>query len=163
MEEHKMTDQDAELLFGTLRNMADVYWMGQAASTITDPRVERSWGGGACPEQHWGYLTDGRCFYLRLRHSHASLQLGPKGLDPNEDLPLINPEWSNEEFDAALAAGEVYSKSFWMQPRPEINVYPEDDWFGNFRTEEDLQGTFTMLLDQILEAPTGAGWCAPSP
>ena len=38
-----MTDQDAELLFGTLRNMADLYWMGQQASTLTDPRIERSW------------------------------------------------------------------------------------------------------------------------
>lgn len=139
-----------------------VYWT-ETGPTITDPRVERSWGGGMMPEQHWGYLKDGQCFYLRLRHSYASLQLGPKGLDPNTDLPIVNPEWEREEFEAALDAGEAYPHSFWLQPRPEIEVYPDGDWVGNFRTDEDLQRTFTTLLDMILADPTSTGWCAPSP
>ena len=162
------TDLDTELLFATVRNMADLYWMGQAPSTVTDPRVERSWGGGACPEQHWGHLKDGRCFYLRMRHGWATLQLGPAGLDPNVDLPLVNPLWNTADFDAALAAGKEYPHSFFAEPRPGLNVYPEDpdgEWAGFFYTPEDRDRAFTTLLDEIeaVEGGTGTGWCAPSP
>jgi hypothetical protein len=144
--------------------------MGQADSAITDPRVERSWGGGACPEQHWGYLKDARCFYLRMRHGWATLQLGPAGLDPNVDLPLVNPLWNNEDFSAALATGETYPHPFFAEPRPGLSVYPgeADGDAGFFYTPEDRNQTFSTLLDEILaietaEDGTGTGWCAPSP
>lgn len=169
-EDEEGTNSDHELVLNTMRNMADLYWFGQQESTITDPRIERSWGGGACPEQHWGHLKDGRCFYLRMRHGVATLQLGPAGLDPNVDLPLRNPLYISADADAAFAAGEVYDQPFFAEPRPGMSVYPDDpdgDWAGFFYTKEDRERVFTSLLDDILaiEAAggTGTGWCAPSP
>lgn len=154
--------EEKDSFLEAFRNMADVY-QDRNGTTIADPRVERSWGGGAMPEQHWGYLKDGRCFYLRLRRSWASLQLGDVGLDPNVDLPLVNPAFKMQEFNAVLLSGGEYPVPFWLQPRPEVEVYPNDEWVGTFRTDEDRQRTFTTLLDMILNEPTGTGWCAPSP
>ena len=117
--------------------------------TITDPRVKEAWGGGLCPEQHWGYLRDERPFYLRLRHAVATLQLGCPGQDPEKDLPMVNPQWNREDFEAACEAGEPYPHSFWLDPRPGVVVYPDESWIGSFASDEDLQRTFTMLLDEI--------------
>lgn len=159
-------EAEAEVALGMLRNMADLYWMGQQESTLTDPRIERSWGGGACPEQHWGHLKDGRCFYLRMRHGVATLVLGAAGLDPNVDLPQVNPLWVREEFDAAIEAGVDPPHEFFLGPRPALEVYPDDpdgDWAGYFFTREDRERTFSTLLDEILAEPTSTGWCAPSP
>jgi hypothetical protein len=143
-------ETDLEILAG-MRNMADLHrkW---GPPTISDPRVKESWGGGLCPEQHWGRLHDGRGFYFRIRHAYASLCLCSAEQDPNVDLPLVNPEWTNEGFDAAREAGVVYPHKFFLGPRPEVEVYPEDPWTGSFKTDEDRQRTFTTLLDEILQA-----------
>jgi hypothetical protein len=133
-----------------LRNMGDVYqrW---GAPTITDPRVKESWGGGMCPEQHWGRLQDGRGFYFRMRHACASLCLCSPEQDPVVDLPMVNPEWNKEDFDAAYVAGTGYPHRFFLDPRPDVEVYPDDSWIGSFKTDEDRQRTFTTLLDEILQ------------
>jgi hypothetical protein len=130
--------------------MREAYQRLSSENSIKDPRVAVAYGGGMCPEQHYGHLLDGRPFYLRLRSSWAELQVGPPG-SKEEDLPLTNPLWVRDDFEAALAAGEEYPHSFWLQPRPSIQVYPIEEIGGSFRTDEDLQETFTKLLDMALD------------
>jgi len=131
------------------KSMADVYRASGTEQTITDHRVEASYGGGICPEQHWGILTDGRSFYYRMRHGSASLCLGPVGSDPGKDLPAVNPDWVRADFDAAYDAGKEYPHSFFLGPRPYLEVYPDDPLVGWFETDEDRQDTFTKLLNEI--------------
>lgn len=44
--------------------------------TIRHPAVATSDGGGACPEQYEGRLTNGLMFYFRFRRGSAGLWLG---------------------------------------------------------------------------------------
>lgn len=145
------------------RSMPEVYAMSDRGPTIADPRTFTSYGGGACPEQHWGYLRDGRPFYFRMRSATASLCVGPIDVRP-DDLPLINPKFNMAEHKAAFMAGLDYGETFFLGPRPEAVVYPDDPLVGWFQSDEDRQRVFTTLLDQLLEpSGTGTGWCAPSP
>lgn len=41
--------------------------------------------GGMCPAQALGRLADERPFYFRARHGEWSLEVGPPGVDPNDD------------------------------------------------------------------------------
>ncbi len=124
-------------------------WAIYARNTILHPLVTESWGGGAMPEQHWGYLLDHRPFYLRLRHNYASLCLGGEH-DKAEDLPLINPEFDSEAHQEAFLAGRPYEHSFFLGPRPDVEVYPGEDSVGWFRTPDDRADTFAKLLNQLL-------------
>lgn len=44
--------------------------------TLTHPAVALSAGGGWCPVQYEGWLTNGVCFYFRYRGGHAILRFG---------------------------------------------------------------------------------------
>lgn len=114
---------------------------------LNDPRVVKSSGGGMCPEQHWGTLTDGSVFYYRMRFGWAQVHVGPPGTD-EADLPLVNPAWNREEADAAYEAGRDYI-SFRLEPIGEVHAYPDDDLIGFFLTQEDRDRVFTACLDQI--------------
>jgi len=115
---------------------------------IEDPRVVTSSGGGMCPNQHWGKLTDGSVFYFRMRHGWSSLRVGPPGTK-EEDLPLVNPAWDQGAANAAYDAQREYPHSFWLGPIGEDTPYPGDDLIGFFRTKEDLNESFRKCLDQI--------------
>lgn len=115
--------------------------------TLSDSRVVSSHGGGMCPEQHWGELTDGSVFYFRMRHGWAELHVGPPGTN-EADLPLVNPAWKRDEAEAAYDAGREYV-SFWHGPVGEFEAYPEDHLNGSFDNDADRDRAFTECLDQI--------------
>lgn len=115
---------------------------------INDPRVKEASGGGLCPVQWFGTLTNGWVFYYRMRHGWADVHVGPPGTSKDE-LPLINPNWIQEDFDQAYAQGEEYRHSFWAGPVASVNAYPGDPLIGYFESDEDLNRVFTECLDQI--------------
>lgn len=121
--------------------------MTEPQSTINDPRVVASEGGGYAPEQHFGELADGRIFYFRMRGGACQLHLG----QPGEVLPVVNPLWVKEEFDAAYDAGQTYPHLFFRPPIGAVDVYPDDPFLGCFKTQEDRDRAFTACLDQIEE------------
>lgn len=115
--------------------------------TITHPRVVESSGGGACPEQHWGTLDDGRVFYLRYRHGQARLHVGPPGT-PLNDMPLSNPEWDKEAFDRAIREDTLYDgPPYFAPPIGYVDVTDED--YGWFEDQEERDRVFAQLLEQI--------------
>lgn len=75
--------------------MSEVPWAGHE---IEHQSVWATRGGGMCPEQHEGRLSDGRHFYLRLRHSEASL-----GVGVDEDGAVADWDAVFEEIDEARA------------------------------------------------------------
>lgn len=116
---------------------------------IRHPRVQSSDGGGLCPEQHYGVLTDGRTFYFRYRHGEASLQVlhRPEGVC---DLPVTNPEFDREAFKVAINNSQDYAgPPFWAQPKVWVTVSEEDD--GYFQDDEEKEDTFTRLMELIDE------------
>lgn len=114
--------------------------------TIRHPEVVESSGGGACPEQHWGTLRDGRVFYLRIRHGVARLHVGPPGTR-HGDMPLVNPNWNREAFEAAYEAGEPYAETYFAQPIGYFEITAEDN--GWFEDQEERDRVFDILLEQI--------------
>lgn len=116
-------------------------------NTLSDPRVVSSEGGGMCPEQHFGTLTDGSVFYFRLRFGTVTLKVGPPGT-AIEELPLIHPGWNLEEAMAAREAGQEYPSMF-MGPVGEVDAYPDDPYAGFFDSAKDRDSAFTTCLDQI--------------
>lgn len=115
--------------------------------TINDPRVVESSGGGISPEQHFGTLTDGSVFYLRMRWGWAELKVGPPGTDKS-DLPLVNPDWNRQDAEAAYDAGRVYL-SFFLGPMAEVHVYPDREYAGCFDSDADRDQAFKTCLDRI--------------
>lgn len=115
--------------------------------TLSDPRVVSSNGGGMCPEQHSGELTDGSVFYFRMRHGWAQLHVGPPGTN-EADLPRVNPAWKRDEAEAAYDAGRDYMP-FWQGPIGEVNIYPDEQYAGFFDNDADRNRAFTACLDQI--------------
>jgi hypothetical protein len=136
--------------------------------SIRDPRVVTSHGGGACPVQHWGVLTDGRVFYFRYRHGWAYVSLAPEWYEPGL-LPARNPRTTHEEWDAAYAtalaaANGVYDNipddalpSLWLVTGGGFVVTEENDgWFGS---QEELDTAFTRCLDEAWDKPFDEeGW-----
>ena len=116
-------------------------------NTLTDPRVVTSSGGGMCPEQHFGELTDGSVFYFRLRWGWAELKVGAPGTEISE-LPLTTPGWSYEEANAAYEAGEEYPPLF-AGPIGEVQALPDDPYAGFFNEDTQRDLAFTQCLDQI--------------
>lgn len=110
-------------------------------NTLSDPRVVKSQGGGMCPEQHWGELTNGWSFYFRLRHGGAQLHVGPPGTDAGE-LPRINPE-----FDETLT-GQSSWPSLYLEPFTTDVPYPGTD-LGVWLSDEDRDEWFTRCLDRV--------------
>ena len=122
------------------------------SNTIDHPHVIESHGGGACPEQHFGELIDGRIFYFRFRSNCAQLHVGTQG----EILPSINPEFDMDEFNKTLApgySGPFYPVNLWRRPLGTYNAFYENDpLIGFFQTDEDRNNCFTHCLNQIYEA-----------
>lgn len=111
--------------------------------SIQDPRAVFSYGGGMCPEQHWGRLADGRTFYFRFRGGWSELRVGP-WWTPEEEMCQLNPlfEW------AQMDEGLPYK--FFAGPTGGVDVCGADDPYrGWFQDEEERQRTFTSCLDQI--------------
>lgn len=141
-------------------------WVGSTeAPSVIHPRVARSDGGGLCPEQHYGVLTDGRSFYFRYRHGSASLQVldRPPGV---YDLPVVNPFFDREACHIAAEAGTEYTgPPFWAEPVVWVPVSEEDDGF--FQDDGEKLDTFSRLLalvdkyDQQLAARDYEGESTP--
>lgn len=122
------------------------------APSLSDPRVASSHGGGWCPVQHWGVLTDGRVFYFRYRHGCASVALGPDWFEA-EFLPAFDPRTTMEEWNVAYAAGarDGDLPNLWLSKAFGFQVTEEDDGF--FDSQEDLDETFTKCLDLCWDKP----------
>lgn len=121
---------------------------GSGTPSIGHRRVRFSTGGGACPEQHYGVLIDGRFFYFRYRHGRASLQVlhRPTG---RFDLPVVNKHYDAEAARAVLAAGELYTDSPWEQPCVSVRMSDADD--GWFQDSEELVDAFNKCLELVDE------------
>lgn len=147
LEDYSPIDVDALLRDLPPEPITLEHWVGTTKQepTITHPRVARSDGGGVCPEQHYGMLTDSRAFYYRYRHGYASLQVveRPPGV---YDLPITNPDYDREAHIAAIEADEEYTgPSFWVQPYVELEIDAVND-SGYFRNEKEKLDVFSMLL-----------------
>jgi hypothetical protein len=122
----------------------------------TDPSIKHwavveSGGGGWCPVQHWGTFTNGWRFYFRFRSNCARLNVAPPG-DGMADVPMPHPDWTNEGFNEALAAGEPYAVPMHWGPVGRADeVYPGDPLIGFFQTEDDLFTTFATCFEQVKE------------
>lgn len=140
---------------------------GERAS-IRDPRVATSHGGGACPEQHWGVLTDGRVFYFRYRHGWASVTLAPHWYEPGR-LPAYDLRTSHEQWQAAYDAelarvNGVFEDvrddalpRLWMGPAAGYEV--TEDNIGWFSSQQELDEAFAACLDQVWNEPFDEeGW-----
>ena len=136
--------------------------------SIRDPRIATSHGGGVCPVQHWGVLVDGRVFYFRYRHGHATVTLGPSWYEPGF-LPVMNPLVTNEMWDTAYAAalaaaGGDYTAIpdgalpyRWLGPTGGHSVTDEDD--GWFDSQFELDAAFSACLDEVWHEPFEVeGW-----
>lgn len=143
------------------KSMEDVYRMDPSLEpTIQEPRVAESHGGGMCPEQHWGVLTDGRVFYFRMRHGRASLRLAPHWFE-TECLPASDPRITMEQWDEAYnngARGEDLPQ-LWLGPIANVTVTEEND--GWFNSEEECANAFAQCLDQIWDEPFDEDGWAP--
>lgn len=119
--------------------------------SIQDPRAVFSYGGGMCPEQHWGRLADGRTFYFRFRGGGAELRVGP-WWTPDEKLPMSNPLFDWELFNQSLKGEAEYALPyiFFAGPIGAVNVcYEDDPYRGWFKNDEERQRTFTRCLDDV--------------
>ena len=128
------------------------------ASSLNDPRVVTSHGGGACPVQHWGVLTDGRVFYFRYRHGWASISLGPEWYEPGL-LPVRNPLVTYDEWHAAYEAGlrDADLPMLYLVTGAGLLITHEDD--GWFSSQEELDDVFTQCLDEAWALPfDDEGW-----
>lgn len=135
--------------------------------TILDPRVATSHGGGACPEQHWGVLVDGRVFYFRYRHGWASVTLAPEWFEPGflpaRDVRTSIEEW-NTAYEAYVAANGITDNipdgvlpKLWLGTADGFEVTKEND--GSFGSQEELDDAFTRCLDKVWGEPFDEeGW-----
>ena len=139
------------------RTMEELYRPdpGQQPS-IGDLRVAASHGGGACPEQHWGVLTDGRVFYFRYRHGIASLVLAPAWFEASE-LPARDLRVTMAMWDEAYESGQDLP-ILWLGRYGFVQASEEDD--GSFYGDGELRDrTFAGCLDQIESEPFDEeGW-----
>lgn len=128
-------------------------------NSLNDPRVATSHGGGWCPVQHWGVLTDSRMFYFRYRHGWASVGLGPDWFEA-ELLPASDPRTSYEEWRAAYDAGarDEELPNLWLGRGFGYQV--TEDNLGAFDSQEDLDEAFTRCLDLCWGEPLldAEGW-----
>jgi len=120
--------------------------------SIRDPRVLTSHGGGACPVQHWGVLTDGRVFYFRYRHGWASINLGPEWYEPGL-LPARNPLVTDDEWHAAYEAGlrGPDLPMLFLVVGSGFEVTREND--GWFSSQDELDDAFRHCLDEAWSLP----------
>jgi len=70
-----------------------------------------TWTCGACPVQIEGELTDGRQFYFRYRHAHASLAVGdyPQGVvSARSGVAVVGRDFPNRDpLDGSLTISEA--------------------------------------------------------
>lgn len=141
------------------RTMEELYRPepGQAPS-INDPRVVASHGGGWCPVQHWGVLSDGRVFYFRYRHGYATVTLAPAWFEAHE-LPANDPRTSYDQWHEAYEAGARGDDlpQLWLGNVGGYEVTTED--YGAFDSQEELDDTFRRCLDEVWDEPFDEeGW-----
>lgn len=139
------------------KTMEDVYRPEVPGRSIDDPRVAESHGGGACPEQHWGTLTDGRRFYFRYRSAWASVRLAPAWFDGEiiaRDLRVTREQW-----DEAYERGDEELPNLWLGPGAGFQVRENDPYHGWFDNAEERALAFAACLDQIWDEPFDEeGW-----
>ncbi len=147
------------------KSTEEMYRMGPLQQpTIDHPQVAESHGGGACPEQHWGVLADGRVFYFRMRHGWASLCLGPDWYEAGA-LPVMDPRVDYDAWMVLAAASppDAELPSLWLGPRSGVGVSDEDDgWFPGTEDQtpaEQRAEAFGKCLDQVWDQPFDPeGW-----
>lgn len=139
------------------KTIEDMYRMAPTGRTIDDDRVAESHGGGACPEQHWGTLIDGRRFYFRYRSAWASIRLSPAWYDG--DLHARDLRVTREQWQEAYDRGDENLPSLWLGPAAGIQTREDDPYHGWFDDAMERAIVFAACLDQVWDEPFDEeGW-----